>query len=292
MHHRPIVFHLVLVLALTLSGAQIQASTTPKGLWRGTVGPSEVAVDVARDKDAWRATMFDLTNDSALVEADQVHVDGATVTLSFSTLQARFVATLGEQGLRGTWSQRGQAIDATLAPSKAIPSIEERRYWTSQGMHPHAPLATSQFAFLVGEWHGKNKQAPNTTLVWKGRWILDGMAVQNTSKTTGDPDTPLAGLTTQWGVDTRIYSASRRAWQHTYTDVLSGDITTLSWTFKKDALVSGVTSWNEGGKPTTNIIKFRDITEDRFTWSLDRSFDGGETWVEDFIVIDNRRQRS
>ena len=35
-----------------------------------------------------------------------------------------------------------------------------------------------------------------------------------------------------------------------------------------------------------------DLSMGGFRLLVDRSFDGGETWVEDFIVIDNRRQRS
>lgn len=43
------------------------------------------------------------------------------------------------------------------------------------------------------------------------------------------------------------------------------------------------------GKPTTLRIRYYDIQPDRFSWSADRSMDGGQTWVKDFMTIEARR---
>ena len=44
-----------------------------------------------------------------------------------------------------------------------------------------------------------------------------------------------------------------------------------------------------GGKPITLRIRYYDIQPDRFSWSADRSTDGGHTWVENFQRIEARR---
>jgi hypothetical protein len=44
-----------------------------------------------------------------------------------------------------------------------------------------------------------------------------------------------------------------------------------------------------GGKPTILRIRYYDIQPDRFSWSADRSTDGGRTWVKDVQRIEARR---
>ena len=44
-----------------------------------------------------------------------------------------------------------------------------------------------------------------------------------------------------------------------------------------------------GGKPVTMRIRYYNIQPDRFSWSADRSTDGGQTWVKDFQRIEARR---
>jgi len=266
-----------------------------EGLWAGTVGQSQVAIQIARpdrsQREAWEATLYDLSNDTAAVPSMQTTVTELSVVLEFPGLAARLEGSLraDKDVLEARWLQGAQDLSVPLKRSDPIPSITERKRWTELGMHPIAPLATGQFAFLIGEWHGKNPKRPNTTLVWKGEWIFDGMGIQNTSKTTGDAGTPKEGAIYQWGIDTRVFSRSRGVWQHSYVSALKGDVMTTTWTLQGDALVSGIAVWNEGGQPTTNIIKFRNISDDHFTWSFDRTLDGGETWVEDFMVIENVR---
>ena len=43
------------------------------------------------------------------------------------------------------------------------------------------------------------------------------------------------------------------------------------------------------GNPSTWKIRYFDIRPDRFSWSADRSTDGGKTWVKNFQTIEARR---
>jgi hypothetical protein len=44
-----------------------------------------------------------------------------------------------------------------------------------------------------------------------------------------------------------------------------------------------------GGKPVMMRIRYYNIQADRFSWTADRSADGGQTWVKDFQRIEARR---
>jgi hypothetical protein len=43
------------------------------------------------------------------------------------------------------------------------------------------------------------------------------------------------------------------------------------------------------GKPNTLRIRYYNIQPDRFSWTADRSTDGGQTWVKDFQRLEARR---
>ena len=43
------------------------------------------------------------------------------------------------------------------------------------------------------------------------------------------------------------------------------------------------------GEPSILRIRYHDIQQDRFSWTADRSTDGGKTWVKDFQQIEARR---
>jgi opacity protein-like surface antigen len=43
------------------------------------------------------------------------------------------------------------------------------------------------------------------------------------------------------------------------------------------------------GEPSVLRIRYHDIQKDRFSWTADRSTDGGKTWVKDFQQIEARR---
>jgi hypothetical protein len=44
-----------------------------------------------------------------------------------------------------------------------------------------------------------------------------------------------------------------------------------------------------GSKPVTMRIRYYNIQPDRFSWTADRSKDGGQTWTRDFMHIEARR---
>jgi hypothetical protein len=42
-------------------------------------------------------------------------------------------------------------------------------------------------------------------------------------------------------------------------------------------------------EPSTWRIRYFNIQPDRFSWTADRTTDGGKTWVEKFVQIEARR---
>ena len=44
-----------------------------------------------------------------------------------------------------------------------------------------------------------------------------------------------------------------------------------------------------GSKPSLWRIRYYDIRADRFSWTADRSLDGGRTWEKEYLTIEARR---
>ncbi len=63
----------------------------------------------------------------------------------------------------------------------------------------------------------------------------------------------------------------------------------MTWEKVGAEIHSEPSKWMDFEGFNTNIIKFSNVGRDHFTWSVDRSFDQGETWKKDYVVIENHR---
>ncbi len=183
----------------------------------------------------------------------------------------------------------------TFQRSDPLPLVEERKRVVELGVNPLAPLATAQFAFLVGEWHGTKQRrgadgeyVDAGTIVWTGEWLADGMAVQNVSQSRGP-----GGRVTQWGVDTRVFNPQKGEWEHRYLNAFQGTFNELAWHMDEDGnLVSGISRWMEpNGQMGDHIIRIEVIDDDHFRWAADLTWDEGETWIRENQIQMNTRVR-
>lgn len=284
-----------LVVALTLAAAPVAADDAP--LWRGTLGPNELALelDPARAEDA---TLYVLSQDAGAFRASVERADDGALTLRLPELLATLRVTHEAQAdaLSVEWTQPQFETTARFEAVDALPLVTERKRVTALGVNPRAPLATAQFAFLVGEWRGvTTRRGPDGgyvetgTITWEGEWILDGRAVQNTAKTLAP-----GGAVMQWGVDTRVFNTQRGRWEHRYLSGITGDFLALAWQADADGvLVSEPVSWREpDGRLADHVVRIELLDEDHFRWTADVSFDGGASWLRENQVQLNERVRS
>jgi len=157
--------------------------------------------------------------------------------------------------------------------------------------HPDAPPETAQFAFLVGRWDctirsmkpdGSGYSEGRAT--WTGRFILGGWAIQDVWESV-QPDGSRF-----YGTNIRSFNPKTRKWDNRWLP--SGS---LQWSYYQaekvgDTMVmTGGEGVDAAGRAYLDRNTFSQIGPQAWRWRKDRSFDGGETWVEGLAHIEARR---
>ena len=154
-------------------------------------------------------------------------------------------------------------------------------------LSPDAPSETAQFAFLVGDWHcktsgrrpdGSIENGPDAT--WTGYYILGGWAIQD-DWVSPQPDgksfrgTNVRSFNPEVGKwDNRWLAAGSQKWKY-YGAEKVGDT----------MVMTGGEGVDRQDRPFIDRNTFHEITDNSWKWRKDRSFDGGETWVEGVAFI-------
>ena len=145
--------------------------------------------------------------------------------------------------------------------------------------HPDAPEQTAQYAFLIGSWDCTTRFLSadgyvDGTAIWSGWYILDGWAIQDLWVS----DRPGGG---KWfGTNIRSFNPETGVWDNRWLP--QG---TLQWKSYRSEMVGEtmVMTGGEGKDPRGAFIDrntFYEIGKDGWKWRKDRSYDGGQTWVE------------
>lgn len=157
--------------------------------------------------------------------------------------------------------------------------------------HPDAPEETAQFAFLIGAWDCKTRfMLPDGSwnegrARWTGEYILDGWAIQDTWVS------PLPEGGRFMGTNIRSFNPRTGKWDNRWLP--QG---TLEWKHYEAERrgESMVMTGGEGEDARGAYIDrntFHDIGENAWKWRKDRSYDGGESWVEGVGFIEATRIR-
>ncbi len=289
----------VVVAALTLTSSLLAQDSKPIGLWTGKLGPGRVAIEVELGpKQGLAATFYNLDGRVIPFKGTVQPLQAGGYKFHFKGLRMLFEGGVSKSGKALQLELKGgrRSISVSLARTDNVPEVEKRKSFVlPKGMNPTAPMELADFAFLVGEWHGKHSKkigggrTAEFLLVWKGKWILNGNAVQNTSQTWILRPDGKKGRMTQDGMDLRVFNSQTGQFEHTYVNAMKGAINRMTWRRVGDEIHSDVSEWQDFEGLNQNIIKFSKVGKDHFTWSVDRSFDQGKTWKKDYVVIENRR---
>lgn len=159
------------------------------------------------------------------------------------------------------------------------------------GPNAAAPPETAQFSFAIGEWSCKTRgMTPDGTVqegppaTWTFYYILDGWAIQD-DWVSQQPNGSYFR-----GTNIRSFNPETRRWDNRWLQ--QGD---LRWKYYSAEQV-GDTMVMTGGEGKDAMDRecidrntFHSITEDSWIWRKDRSFDGGESWIEGVAVIEATR---
>lgn len=143
----------------------------------------------------------------------------------------------------------------------------------------------SDFDYLLGDWEFTSESRDYGK--FGGRWSavrLDTGQILDEYRVLGDK-----GETFYVSSTIRAYNAAAGQWELIGMDAGGGlqDFGTAQRA-NSDMHIEqrfGVAA----GKPITLRIRYYNIQPDRFSWSADRSTDGGQTWTKDFQTIKAHR---
>lgn len=188
-------------------------------------------------------------------------------------------------GATGLLAPIARAADPDVPTPPAPPPPAAQR-------NPAAPPETDQFAFLIGTWDCSARfltadgSYAETEATWIGTWILDGWAIQDFWIRTKSDGTQFQGT------NIRSFNPGTGKWDNRWLPM-----GTLRWSYYESGMV-GDTMVMTGGEgtdsrgPYVDRNTFHDIGPDGWSWRKDRSYDGGETWVEGVGLIDAVRAGS
>jgi hypothetical protein len=144
----------------------------------------------------------------------------------------------------------------------------------------------SDFDYLLGDWQftATNKQYGTIGGVWSAVRVGDGPIVLDEYRITGDK-----GETYYVTRCLRAYNPTTDQWDLTSTEPDNG-LQNVG-TGKREGGEMHITQQFGTGTPhaATLRIRYYNIGPDHFSWTADRTTDGGKTWTKDFQQIEAKR---
>lgn len=152
--------------------------------------------------------------------------------------------------------------------------------------HPDAPPQIELFGRLAGAWDAKmwviqdDGTFPEEPLaaLWTFRYILDGRAIQD-EWTAPPPGQPVADGSRQHGTGLRVYHPAEDRWEVAWISNTQPFVTTFEAEPHGDG---GIVMLGEPPTGHPSRTTFRDVEEDRFSWTLELQGlgDDPDAWTE------------
>ncbi len=146
-------------------------------------------------------------------------------------------------------------------------------------LNPAAPPETAQYSFLIGKWNCQTRSMrPDQSFVegtatWTGRYVLDGWAIEDLWISA----LPQGGEFQ--GKNIRSFNRETGKWDNRWLP--QG---TLQWKYFESEMVGETMVMIGKGEDARGEFvdrnTFFDITPTSWKWRKDRSYDGGENWLE------------
>ena len=141
---------------------------------------------------------------------------------------------------------------------------------------PSPPQETKQFDFLVGTWDlDVSPNLPQAPQKMRGRWTArkaaDGYMILDEYRAFDSE-----GNTIYLGETYRIYNAREKHWDFRYVEPFHA--TWYKGTGEKVGSEMHLTQKSAENSGPLLKIRIYDIAVDHFSWSSERSTDGGKTW--------------
>jgi hypothetical protein len=173
---------------------------------------------------------------------------------------------------------------ATLA-ALAAPVAAQTTKRTPEQIDAAFNAHKGEFDYLLGDWEftAQSKQWG----AFRGYWSavkLDEGQILDEYRVVGD-----TGETYYVTTTLRNYNGAQDRWELVGADGGRGLLDTGTGRKVGSEMHIEQTFGVAGGEPSAWRIRYYNIQADRFSWTADRSTDGGKTWVTAFQTIEARR---
>ncbi len=140
-----------------------------------------------------------------------------------------------------------------------------------------------QFDFLIGDWDVEAvRYAPDGVATpyraeWSAKSVNDGRMIIDDFKAISPNGVVISSYITL-----RSYSPRTQRWEFAGLAAHQPAAAILEWygAMDGDAMVLSATGVGPNGDKVKNRIRFFDISDSKFSWQSDMSFDGGKSWVK------------
>jgi hypothetical protein len=171
---------------------------------------------------------------------------------------------------------------AVIAPRLSAQTIAKR---TPEQIKASFDAHKGEFDYLLGDWEftAVNPQYGKFYGYWSAARLSEGQILDE-YRVVGD-----SGQTYYVTTTLRNYNGALDRWELVGADAGTGlqDIGTGHW--EGDEMRIEQTFGVARGTPSVWRIRYHHIRPDRFSWTADRSTDGGKTWATNYQQIEARR---
>ncbi len=143
----------------------------------------------------------------------------------------------------------------------------------------------NEFDYLLGDWEftAVSKQFGSFRGYWSAVRLDEGQILDE-YRVVGD-----SGETYYVTTTLRNYNGGDRRWELVGADAGRGLLDFGTARKAGNEMHIEQTFGVAGGAPWSTRIRYYNIRPDGFSWALDRSNDGGKTWIKDWQTIEARR---
>ena len=177
---------------------------------------------------------------------------------------------------------RAAAICALLLFSPVLASGQDAPKKTPEQIRASYEAHKGDFDYLLGDWRfsAKSKQFGAFTGLWSAVRLAEGQILDE-YRIVDD-----GGGTVYVTSTIRNYNAIADRWELIGMESSNG-LQDFGTARKEGAEMRIEQRFGvAGGQPAIMRIRYRNITADRFSWTADRSTDGGKTWDTEFQTIE------
>ncbi len=152
---------------------------------------------------------------------------------------------------------------------------------------PQPPPEASQFDYLLGSWtfvaHTKNPNSPvpDYSGTWRATKAYDGFGIEDEWRIV-NPDN---GAAVYIGKSMRVYNPAEKRWDLRFLDVYRAAFSEQFAQWRDGEMHLWWSGRDRRGDYQVKV-KYYDITPDRFRWKMDRSYDDGASWIEDYLTME------